>query len=78
MYTRIALGKSSAMDVVGGESSGMPGQLLALLPGLFGLQIWQIFLGSTMMLHTAPAIVDPRGWLVRLAWLCLDWSLLFP
>jgi TMPIT-like protein len=65
MYTRIALGKSSAMDVVGGESSGMPGQLLALLPGLFVLQAWQIWLGGSMMTHTARAVTDSRGWLVR-------------
>lgn len=36
MYTRIALGKSSAMDVVSGESSGTSGQLLLLYPMLFG------------------------------------------
>jgi hypothetical protein len=36
MYTRIALGKNSAMDVVSGESSGMGGQLLLLYPLLFG------------------------------------------
>ena len=70
MYTRIALGKSSAMDVVGGESSGMPGQLIALLPGLFLLQVWQLFLGANMVVHTGRAIVDSRGWLVRTA-LCV-------
>lgn len=35
MYTRIALGKNSAMDVVSGESSGSSGQLLLLYPLLF-------------------------------------------
>jgi hypothetical protein len=35
MYTRIALGKNSAMDVVSGESSGSAGQLLLLYPMLF-------------------------------------------
>jgi cytochrome c biogenesis protein CcdA len=35
MYTRIALGKNSAMDVVSGESSGTSGQLLLLYPMLF-------------------------------------------
>lgn len=35
-YTRIALGKSRAMDVVGGESSGASGQLLLLYPMLLG------------------------------------------
>ena len=65
MYTRIALGKSSAMDVVGGESSGVRGQLLALLPGLFVLQAWQVFMGVRMVLVTIGAVTDPRGWLVR-------------
>lgn len=37
MYTRIALGKSNAMDVLGGESSGSSGQLLVLYPLLFGM-----------------------------------------
>ena len=67
MYTRIALGKSSAMDVVGGESSGMRGQLLFLLPGLFALQGWQLLLGGSMMRRTGRAVVDARGWLVRSA-----------
>ncbi len=35
MYTRIALGKSTVMDVVSGESSGSTGQLLLLYPLLF-------------------------------------------
>eukprot|EP00878_Enallax_costatus_P034180 GHUV01037849.1.p1 GENE.GHUV01037849.1~~GHUV01037849.1.p1 ORF type:complete len:273 (-),score=56.85 GHUV01037849.1:444-1262(-) len=35
MYTRIALGKNSAMDVVSGESSGSAGQLMVLYPLLF-------------------------------------------
>ena len=42
MYTRIALGKSSAMDVVGGESCGSTGQLLLLYPMLFLLQGLQV------------------------------------
>ncbi len=37
MYTRIALGKNNAMDVLGGESSGGSGQLLVLYPLLFGM-----------------------------------------
>lgn len=65
MYTRIALGKSSAMDVVGGESSGMPGQLLALLPGLFVLQGWQVYMGVKMMVQTGQAVINKEGWLVR-------------
>lgn len=35
MYTRIALGKNTAMDVVSGESSGSSGQLFLLYPLLF-------------------------------------------
>jgi TMPIT-like protein len=65
MYTRIALGKNSAMDVVGGESSGMPGQLIVLLPGLFALQAWQILLGSHMTMQTWQSVIDLEGWLVR-------------
>ena len=45
MYTRIALGKNSAMDVVSGESSGGQGQLLILYPLLFALQILEIWIG---------------------------------
>lgn len=36
LYTRIALGKSNVMDVVGGESSAGNGQLYILYPFLFG------------------------------------------
>jgi len=46
MYTRIALGKNSAMDVVSGESSGGQGQLLILYPLLFALQILEIYIGG--------------------------------
>lgn len=35
MYTRIALGKNTVMDVVAGESSGSIGQLFILYPLLF-------------------------------------------
>ncbi len=38
MYTRIALGKNNAMDVVGGDASGTHGQLLLLYPLLFLMQ----------------------------------------
>jgi UPF0716 family protein affecting phage T7 exclusion len=41
MYTRIALGKNSAMDVVSGESSGSAGQLLLLYPLLFS-ECWNL------------------------------------
>lgn len=65
MYARIALGKASSIDIIGGETSGMPGQLLAMLPFLFLLQAWQLFMGANMMRHSAPAMLDPEGWLAR-------------
>lgn len=46
MYTRIALGKNSAMDVVSGESSGGQGQLLVLYPLLFALQGLELYIGE--------------------------------
>ena len=46
MYTRIALGKNRAMDVVSGESSGGTGQLVVLYPLLFGLQGFQCLIGN--------------------------------
>ena len=53
MYTRIALGKNRAMDVVSGESSGGTGQLLFLYPLLFALQILQCWIGalSALLMH---------------------------
>lgn len=39
MYTRIAMGKNSAMDVVSGESSGSAGQLMVLYPLLFSKSV---------------------------------------
>ncbi|WPT10900.1 Transmembrane protein 120-like protein [Picochlorum sp. SENEW3] len=48
MYTRIALGKSSATDVIGGESSGSFGQLHVLYPVLFWMQILQFYIGIGM------------------------------
>lgn len=53
MYTRIALGKNRAMDVVSGETSGGSGQLLILYPLLFALQILQCWIGAsrTDLLH---------------------------
>ena len=47
MYTRIALGKNRAMDVVSGETSGGSGQLLFLYPLLFALQILQCWIGGS-------------------------------
>lgn len=63
MYTRIALGKNSAMDVVSGESSGSSGQLLLLYPLLFFLQLWQFFVGADVAYKTLPAVLSAEGWL---------------
>lgn len=65
MYTRIALGKNSNMDVVAGESSGASGQLLSLLPFLFGLQALQMYVGCKVFQQTHHTILTPEGWLVR-------------
>ena len=54
MYTRIALGKNRAMDVVSGESSGGTGQLLFLYPLLFALQILQCWIGALPALPMQP------------------------
>ncbi len=53
-YTRIAVGKSGAMDVVSGESSGTSGQLLILYPLLFLLQGTQFSLGAALAWKTHP------------------------
>ena len=50
MYTRIALGKNRAMDVVSGESSGGSGQLAILYPMLFALQLLQCWIGEDTLL----------------------------
>ncbi len=63
MYTRIALGRARAMDVVSGESSGAAGQLLILYPLLFGLQAAQVAIGCEMVAATAGALLSPEGWL---------------
>lgn len=63
MYTRIAMGKNSAMDVVSGESSGSAGQLMVLYPLLFILQGWQLSIGVDLAVKTWPALVNPEGWL---------------
>lgn len=63
MYTRIALGRNAAMDVVGGESSGSSGQLLVLYPFLFGLQFAQVAIGAQMVGATAASVLSPEGWL---------------
>lgn len=63
MYTRIALGKNSAMDVVGGESSGAIGQLFILYPILFCMQGLQAYIGVEMVTKTYWALLSPEGFL---------------
>jgi hypothetical protein len=63
MYTRIALGKNSAMDVVSGETSGAHGQLLLLYPILFAMQGLQAYIGWEMLTYTAWALLSPEGFL---------------
>lgn len=64
LYTRIALGKARAMDVVSGESSGNFGQLVLLYPLLFWLQALQANIGVSIMLRGYGALFSPEGWLV--------------
>ena len=61
MYTRIALGKNSLMDVAssGVESSG---HLLFLYPLLFVLQAAQIFIGVDVALISYPSFLSGEGW----------------
>ena len=61
MYTRIALGKNRAMDVVSGESSGGTGQLLFLYPLLFALQILQCWIGALAALPLQ-CLHQPSPW----------------
>ncbi|KAK9798540.1 hypothetical protein WJX73_001107 [Symbiochloris irregularis] len=63
MYTRIALGKNRAMDVVSGESSGESGQLLIIYPMLLGLQSLQAGIGVQMVGHSGLSFLSPEGWL---------------
>ncbi|GJP30833.1 hypothetical protein CLOM_g7163 [Closterium sp. NIES-68] len=49
LYTRIALGKAGQMDVVWGETAGMKGQLVLLYPLLFILQLFQLYIGVTLL-----------------------------
>ena len=63
MYTRIALGRNTAMDVVAGESSGSSGQLVLLYPMLFALQLSQFAIGAGVALKTYPAWLNKEGWL---------------
>jgi hypothetical protein len=52
LYTRIALGKSSALDLPGGDAAGAHGQLLVLYPALFALQALQAAVGAEMLRWT--------------------------
>ncbi|KAL9267744.1 Transmembrane protein 120-like protein [Drosera capensis] len=52
LYTRIALGKANRMDVVGGETAGVVGQLWLLYPILFLLQGFEAYVG-VQLLQTA-------------------------
>ncbi|GLC41998.1 hypothetical protein PLESTB_001057100 [Pleodorina starrii] len=63
MYTRIALGRDGAMDVVAGESSGSSGQLLLLYPMLYTLQVLQFAIGAGVAWRTYPAFLSAEGWL---------------
>jgi hypothetical protein len=65
MYTRIALGKNRAMDVVGGEAVGSSGNLYFLYPLLLCLQGWQICIGESqtgVLVHYLQQIQGPALW----------------
>lgn len=53
MYTRVAMGKASPMDVAGGEMGGNAGQLKVLYPLLFGLQVMQVYFGASVLVSVA-------------------------
>ncbi|KAL6784194.1 hypothetical protein ACKKBG_A05185 [Auxenochlorella protothecoides x Auxenochlorella symbiontica] len=63
MYTRIALGKNSTMDVVAGDGVGAHGQLVFLYPLLFLLQGLQVYLGGVMIKHSYWAMLRTEGYL---------------
>jgi hypothetical protein len=62
MYTRIALGKASVSEVVGGESSGTSGQLNVLYPMLFAMQGYQIWVGAALVYAYGAAFLAPEGY----------------
>eukprot|EP00798_Chlamydomonas_sp_ICE-L_P022842 gene22842-30016_t len=62
MYTRIALGRNTAMDVVSGETSSSSGQMLILYPLLLALQGTQIAIGVGLMIYMYPAWLTSEGW----------------
>lgn len=63
MYTRIALGKNSCMDVISGESSGSFGQLYILYPLLFWMQALQFYIGVDMYASTSWSLSSLEGFL---------------
>ncbi len=82
MYTRIALGKNHAMDVVSGESSGGSGQLLILYPLLFSLQLLQCWIGAlstpAMQIHPDAFPQCPHLKLVHTITYLLQFRVTFP
>ncbi|CAG9461703.1 unnamed protein product [Pedinophyceae sp. YPF-701] len=63
MYARVAVGKSGAMDVVSGESSGAAGQLLLLYPLLFAFQGFEAFVGALVVRGNYHALLNINGYL---------------
>ena len=55
MYTSVAMGKASPMDVAGGGMSGNAGRLKLLYPLLFGLQALQVYFGASVLVAVARA-----------------------
>jgi hypothetical protein len=55
-YTRIALGRASAMDVASGEAGGTSGQLRLLFPLLFALQAVQATNGVVVLAVAAESL----------------------
>ena len=63
LYTRIAMGKSSKMDVATADSSAGTGQLLILYPVLFLLQAFQFYMGMVMIVYHAGDMFTAIGFL---------------
>ena len=86
MYTRIAMGKNRAMDVVSGESSGVAGQVVIIYPMLLALQASQFVIGEPSKQDWSGYTLVPEaaaGWtlgrqdvkaLGRCSWLLLHCS----
>lgn len=63
-YTRIALGRASAMDVASGEAAATSGQLRALFPALLAMQLAQAHTGAVCLaagLRGLRAALSPDG-----------------